>query len=69
MEAKALYEEKQLHRIDEKMMGATSFAEKGVEVTKALGNLCAAILGVDTIIENCPGIKSTYNKVKKKLGK
>jgi hypothetical protein len=51
------------------MMGATSFAEKGVEVTKALGKLCAAILGVDTIIENCPGIKSTYKKVKKKLGK
>lgn len=48
------------------MMGATSFAEKGAEVTKALGNLCAAILGVDTIIDNCPGIKSTYNKVKKK---
>lgn len=43
--------------------------EKGAEVTKALGKLCAAILGVDTIIENCPGIKSTYKKVKKKLGK
>lgn len=27
------------------MLGATSFAEKGAEVTKALGNLCAAILG------------------------
>lgn len=51
------------------MMGATTFAEKGAEVTKALGKLCAAILGVDTIIENCPGIKSTYNKVKKKLKK
>lgn len=51
------------------MMGATSFAEKGAEVTKVLGNLCAAILGVDTIINNCPGIKSTYAEVKKKLGK
>lgn len=51
------------------MMGATSFAEKGKEVMKALGSLCAAILGVDSIIENCPGIKSTYKKVKKKLGK
>ena len=48
-------------------MGATSFAGKGAEVTKALGKLCAAILGVDTIIENCPGIKSTYKKVKKNL--
>lgn len=51
------------------MMGATSFAEKGAEVTKALRKLCTAILGVDTIIENCHGIKSTYKKVKKKLGK
>ena len=50
-------------------MGATSFAKKGAEVTKALRKLCAAIWGGDTIIENCPGIKSTYKKVKKKLGK
>lgn len=51
------------------MMGATSFAEKGAEVAKALRKLCTAILEVDTIIENCHGIKSTYKKVKKKLGK
>ena len=49
------------------MMGATSAAEKSTQIAKTVVSLAEVLLGVDTIINNCPGIKSTYNKLKKKI--
>ena len=49
------------------MMGATSGIEKSEELGKAALELASAILGVDTIVDNCPGVKATYKKLKKKF--
>lgn len=49
------------------MMGATSLGEKAQELGKTLIKLGEILLGVDTVINNCPGIKSTMKKLKKKF--
>ena len=49
------------------LMGATTVAEKGTAVGLTLLTLAETLLGIDQVVENCPGIKSTYNKLKKKL--
>lgn len=42
----------------------------GIIVTHGTDTLpysAAALLGVDTIVDNCPGVKATYKKLKKKF--
>lgn len=50
------------------LIRATSFDEKNTAFWTTVMNLASAILGVDAIIDNCPGIKSQYKKLKSKLG-
>lgn len=49
------------------LIGATSIAEKGTAAGETLVFLAETLLGIDQVVENCPGIKSTYNKLKQKF--
>lgn len=49
------------------LIGATSIAEKGAAAGETLLKLAEILLGVDQVVDNCPGIKSTFNKLKQKF--
>lgn len=50
------------------IIGTSNADEVKTKVATTVLSLISAFFGVDRIINNCPGIKTTYKKLKKKFG-